>query len=285
MYKQYDPETLEKLKKVELIILKDFKRVCQKNDIKWFAIGGTLIGSVRHHGFIPWDDDLDIGMLRSDYEKFVSVFEKEMGDQYDLINPDTDPYYSSAVIKLMRKGTKFIPSYGMNSKAHYEIFMDIFVYDNYLDNKQSQKQIRQARILDMLMVVRTWSHPEIPYTGLKKQMAQAVCSIAHGGMILFHITGKKLYKKFNKVAQRYNSVKTDEITIFQDSRIHDSRIDHKELFPLKTGLFEDMEIPIPNDSMTLLKRYYGEDVMTLPPVEKRVNHAPELIDFGDVLKY
>lgn len=76
MYGEYEPQVLEKLHNVELSMLKDFMKLCDDNNIEYFAISGTAIGAVRHHGFIPWDDDIDVALLRKDYERFVKVMKK-----------------------------------------------------------------------------------------------------------------------------------------------------------------------------------------------------------------
>ena len=83
-YKEYDKETLDKLHQVEMEILDDFVKVCEKHKLRYFLTGGTMLGAVRHSGFIPWDDDVDIGMPREDYDKFIEIGEKALGDKYQL---------------------------------------------------------------------------------------------------------------------------------------------------------------------------------------------------------
>ncbi len=284
MYKEYDSVELERLKKAEILIIKDFDEVCAKYDIPWFGIGGAVIGAVRHKGFIPWDDDFDLGMLRSDYERFLSVWEKELGDKYHLATPDTDKYYSSPVVKLMRKDTKFVPRFLAGSKAELGIHIDIFVYDNYTNDDRGKKQIKIARIWDQLLFLRGSGNPNIPLKGIKGIIANVACRLIHGVLVLFGVSPRWMYKKFNNVAQKYNEVETEYVTIFQDAWIHESRIARSELFPIRYIPFENIEIPVQCEYMKLLERYYGGDIMQLPPEDKRVNHAPEIIEFGPFIK-
>lgn len=284
MYSNYQVTILRQLKQSELMILTDFNKTCQKYDLDWFAIGGTAIGCARHQGFIPWDDDIDIGMLREDYDRFVQIWKKELGDKYHLATPETEPYYSSAVVKLMRKGTKFIPPYAVKTKADMGIHIDIFVYDNYTNDSRSKKQIRMARFWDQMLFLRAFGNPEIPGDGMKSQVLCGACHAIHGLLSLFHISPVWMYRKFTANATKYNSEETEYVTIFQDPRIHDSRLKKSEIFPIRMMPFEQTEIPMMNDYMAALIRYFGDDVMKLPPEEKRVNHAPVVVDFGDMFE-
>ena len=83
-YKNYNQDILDKLHKVELEILDDFVKICNKNNLTYFLTGGTMLGAVRHNGFIPWDDDIDIGMPRKDYDEFIKIAPKELGNKYYL---------------------------------------------------------------------------------------------------------------------------------------------------------------------------------------------------------
>ena len=85
MYKEYDQETLKKLQKTELGILKDFLRLCEKYHLTYFSFAGTAIGALRHKGFIPWDDDIDVCMPRKDYVKLQKAVRKEFPDRYQMM--------------------------------------------------------------------------------------------------------------------------------------------------------------------------------------------------------
>lgn len=96
-YRQYeDPAVLRKLQLVSTRILGEFDRVCAKLDIPYFAYGGTAIGAVRHDGFIPWDDDVDVAMLRSDYERFLREAPEALASEYEIVDWHTDPFFLPA---------------------------------------------------------------------------------------------------------------------------------------------------------------------------------------------
>lgn len=103
MYRQYEPEVLKRLQREELEVLREFVRICNKYDIQYFAVFGTCIGAIRHKGFIPWDDDMDFGMLREEYERFCKVAPKEMGDRFGLAGPDCKEKFYNFVSKFYKK--------------------------------------------------------------------------------------------------------------------------------------------------------------------------------------
>lgn len=112
----------------------EIKRICEKNNIPYFLIGGTLLGAVRHKGFIPWDDDLDIGFLRKDYDRFLEVCKTELSEEMFLQTWDTDEYYGLPFGKVMLKGTRFRESANGTAAAQSMIFVDIFPYDDMPEN-------------------------------------------------------------------------------------------------------------------------------------------------------
>ena len=106
MYEEYDNETLNHLRKVELMILEDFIEICEKNNLEYFSYGGTTLGAIRHGGFIPWDDDIDVIMFREDYEKFLTIMENEKSGKYEILNMDKYEDYFLLISKMSLNGTK-----------------------------------------------------------------------------------------------------------------------------------------------------------------------------------
>ena len=128
-------EQLRKLQLIELEMLKEIDRICRKYNIQYSLDGGTLLGAIRHGGFIPWDDDADIVMLRSEYEKFYEVCKKELDtDKFFLQEFRTDENYRWGYSKMRRNGTVFLREGQEHVKCNQGVFGDIFICDNVPDN-------------------------------------------------------------------------------------------------------------------------------------------------------
>lgn len=125
-----DEKVMIELRKVEVEILKEIHKICTENDLQYYLCGGTLLGAVRHKGFIPWDDDIDIVMPRDDYNKFITLcLNGKLDKQYILQNTDTEPEYHLPFTKIRKKHTFFDEEGVRKLKIHKGIFVDIFPLD------------------------------------------------------------------------------------------------------------------------------------------------------------
>jgi lipopolysaccharide cholinephosphotransferase len=139
----------------ELNLLKELLRVCEKNGLKIWVEGGTMIGAVRHHGFIPWDDDIDTVMMRDDYDKLVALAPKEFKEPYFFQNIYSDPYYNHQHSQLRDSRTTAM-AYGSRMKYNQGIFVDIFVLDSYPKTLKTSrlKMAKVRRAHDWLKLVQ-----------------------------------------------------------------------------------------------------------------------------------
>ena len=131
-------ERLRKLQLVQLLSLLEIKRICDKHNIHYTPIGGTLLGTIRHKGFIPWDDDIDVGMLREEYNKFLEVAKDELRPEFFLQTYETDPNYPKALARLCVNGTRYMLKWEKDADIHHGVFTDIFPYDNSPNDKLQQ---------------------------------------------------------------------------------------------------------------------------------------------------
>ena len=280
-YKSYDPKVLKKLQNVQVEILRDFDKVCKKYSLQYFMLGGSGIGTVRHHGFIPWDDDIDVAMVRKDYDTFLSVIDKEMGDKYKILTPLVDKNYACNVTHLQKKGTKFVPETSKNLKCDLCIDIDIFPLDNMPDDlKLRNRQLKKTWILNKLIFLCGTGEPVIPWKGIKKIFAKIVCWMIHIFLKIFHISPRWLYKKLQKEQKKYNDQECEYMCPFEVTMASRAYISKEELYPLVEMPFESMTVYMPNQYDVYLQRLFG-DYMQLPPESERVNHCPSVLDFGD----
>lgn len=276
-YIQYEPEILKRIQKEELTVIKEFIRICDKYNLTYFAVFGTSIGAVRHHGFIPWDDDVDFGMLRDDYEKFLKIAPKEFNDKYDLAGPDCTKLYYNFVTRMYRKNTSFITNYN-HGNFEMGIGIDIFVYDNLADSpKEQKKQMRKASLLRSMYMSKNVNFYKNSVFKENNLMKRLISGMVYYIWKIVPVTNRFLSNLWIKNAKKYNG-KTEIITQFNDTGIWQSRIRKDELFPLVEVPFEDTSMKLPAQYDKIMRNMYG-DYMELPPFEKRQNHYPYKLQF------
>ncbi len=120
---------IKQLQQVELEILLEFKRICEKYNLTYFLVAGTLLGAVRHQGFIPWDDDVDVAMYREDFEIFKKVCKKELPKEYFLQTRETDPNYFMQIIRIRKHDTYVCENIFEHLNFHKGIYIDIFILE------------------------------------------------------------------------------------------------------------------------------------------------------------
>lgn len=281
--KSYEEEKLNHLKEVLLEILKDYIQICDKYHLTYFATGGTAIGALRHQGFIPWDDDIDVCMLREDYDKFMEVAPKEMGDKYVFMDAHTEPSYPLMFGKMMKKGTKFVEQ--ANQKANYPqgIFIDIFPYDQTPEDETLRKKW-QAKTwkIGRKHVLTLTGEPMLP-SGMNpalKAVARVACAVVHGIFKLVHYTPDKTYAEYLKWARSCPEPESDLYIDYSYITGENLMIRTKEAFPTVDVPFCDTTVKLPKNYDSFLRPEYG-DYMQLPPEEARHNHLASFIDFGE----
>ncbi|WP_026460483.1 LicD family protein [Schaalia suimastitidis] len=279
-----DPELLQKIHTLLLKMLKDFDRVCRELGIEYTVYGGTCIGAVRHQGFIPWDDDVDVLMTRKEYERFLKEAPAILPSEYRLDNTQTTPNYPFMFTKLGLKGTLLVPEFAKNSSYRMPVSLDILPLDKIpFDEKQFRAMSRQTWIWGRLLYVQGTPTPYLIDTfGLKRIAIYTATTIVHWTMRLLGINSRYLQKKWDRAARRYEDSDSRRYADFSMRDPWNWAVDHEELFPALEVPFENITVKIQREYDAVLKRSYGE-YMELPPEEKRRNHRPCEIDFGPYL--
>lgn len=144
--------TLREIQLFELQMLKELVKVCEDNGIRYMLSSGTLLGAVRHKGFIPWDDDIDVSMPLKDYEKFISLGPDALGEKYFVQNYRTDNDYNEMWTQIRANGTTSMPKALKNWDIHFGVCIDIFPLVGYSDDPEKQKKQRDALALNRTLL-------------------------------------------------------------------------------------------------------------------------------------
>lgn len=277
--KFYEPEVLHRLQEEILSILDDFIRICEDYHLEYFGIAGTGIGAIRHHGFIPWDDDIDIAMPRKDFEKLIKIVEKKMSDRYLILNAKKDPNYPLMTTRLVKRGTVFVEEVMKDVDCPFGIFLDLYVLDNVADNPVLyQLQSWTAWFWSKLLILRSIPRPTLQQRGLKAGLIWTVCGLVHNGMKLLRISPEWLRDCCEAECRRYNKKKTNRMAFLPDTSPYWNVVDKRYYHPLKQLDFEGRRMNFPGNIEEMLTRMYG-DYMQLPPEEKRKTHYPYRLEF------
>lgn len=280
VFKQYeDKEELRNLQLAQVDILEDLDRVCIKLDIPYFAIGGTAIGAVRNGGFIPWDDDIDIGMLRVDYERFLELAPDHIAPQYEIVNNRTEKHFPACISNMSIKGTYDVPEAFKRCPYQFAIGLDIFAYDTVPSNPKDKKtKLRRAWFWSKLCFLRATPFPMLPFGGIAGKLIHGVCALIHGILVILHVSPQWLHRKHETAVLLFNG-SSPFVTEYTDTNPDLWQIDTRELFPLERVAFENIKTNLPKCNDASLRRGFG-DYMQLPPEDQRKNHYPIRLDFG-----
>ncbi len=268
-------DELRKVQELQLGILKEVKRVCEKYKIRYFLDAGTLLGAIRHDGFIPWDDDLDIAMERSEYERFIQVAQRELGTEYFLQTQETDEHYGLPFAKVRLTGTQFLENKSKRSKAHDEIFIDIFPYDTMPAGHFEQKIIAfRLKVLSHLDLIK---HGYEVWSG--ESTANMIKFIPF--RLLALVFSKRYIKnKRKQIITAENKKKSQRVWIQDGQNYMRWNYPAGLLEHFTEHVFENENFLIPAEYDTWLRITYG-DYMQLPPEDQRGDyHQIIKINFG-----
>lgn len=243
-----------------LELLKYFDLFCNENELTYFLSGGTLLGAIRHKGFIPWDDDADVMMPREDYDKLLSISNNILSD-FELISLDNDPDWEYPFAKLNDKKTFVDDEY---RRAKHGIFLDIFPIDNLPDDLNTQKRIvKKIKFLDVLRGSGSKKKfkPQEKHIFLKKIIAWYS---SRKGTAYY---AKKMDSYVRSLSKKYAQSHTRGAILVPNYGV-------REFLPVDTfkkaelATFEDTKLAIPKKYEVYLKSLYG-DYKKLPPEDQR----------------
>ena len=261
-----------------LSMYQDVHTVCEKQGLKLYLCGGSALGAIRHKGFIPWDDDLDVSMTRADYIRFRDIFEEELSDRYILSAPDYKNGSRARFPKVMKKGTVFREIGNPSSEDECGLFLDIFILDNIPDNKLLRKlKGMRCNALEFIsgQVLLREEKADIVLAEIRKaSKAQYLLRKVIG--VLFSFRNVRAWNRLLDKAVQYKK-ETKELGLPTGRKHYFGEILPKEAFlPGSEGEFEGHKVLLYSNPDAYLTNLYG-DYMKIPDEADREKHVVEEI--------
>lgn len=264
-------ENIRQLQETMLNILIEFDSACRKMGLKYTLSGGTLLGAVRHGGFIPWDDDIDVAMLREDYEIFLHQGQKYLPDHLFIQHYETDPNYPHNFIKLIDTRTTLVEYVTSNVDMKKCVFIDIFPIDRIPRSRFLRfidRQLLAFSYFTRKSLTLKYRQPGTP--AVQRIMAALLYPLA------LIIGNQRLNRWETAVKTKYNNRSNCEYTYADNSILYARKLEDSMIMPIHL-FYELEEIDFEGHSFMAIKnrdlylrKVYGDHYMELPPEEDRV---------------
>ena len=245
---------------IQLEMLEKIDHFLNENHLNYFLCAGTLLGAIRHHGFIPWDDDVDIAMPRLDYNKLLSILSDRKIEGIRLLNYHKDTDYRLPFAKFIDESTVLKETGTYDQKLG--VYIDVFPVDIIPEKKHVQKKLIRKCRFNFYMLYLQLQDKRKPFN--LRQLINEV--------ILKPVAKRKSFKYYSEIIDTYAQSAADSASdtycILAHSILAKNDFEKDELFPTKLIPFGDLMLPVPNQSDMYLKKLYG-DYMTPPPEEAR----------------
>lgn len=249
----------EEIKTLELGVMDYIHNLCERENINYSLAYGTLLGAVRHRGYIPWDDDVDISLKREEYDKLYQAVLRDNDPIYKVVSWENDSRYPYPFYRVYDSRTVYENNY-IENDIDLGICVDVFPFDYYADVNKEMVKLDTYRRLSVYTLYGIHSKN----AGLKNIVRYLL-------VLVFRLTRVKTWnKKMNLLSMQAND--NDSIDYLMENKRTSTKFEKTLLDKVMDSPFEDRTYKIPEASHQILSAIYGDDFMEIPPVEKRVKH-------------
>ena len=271
----YSDSDIKKIQEIELDSLTVFSDLCKKLNIEYYLYGGSMLGAIKYNGFVPWDDDLDIALMRHDYDKLIKEGPSLLPDDYELQEPSINKITPYPYIKFRRKDTTMVEYAAYRLKMNHGVYFDVYPIDNIPDDEELYKhQHRKLQRLVRIFLLRQRGGLTRPVTSLRLFL-KAVIKYSIYCMLQF-IPHDYLVSKMYNTMVAYNNITTKR----QGNYFYPRAVNYFDgILPAVEVLFEMRKEKIPKGYEVNLRNRYG-DYSILPPEDQRIGHRPYILEIG-----
>lgn len=279
---KYDKADLSKLHEVLYEILGEVVRVCEVCNIPYFIQGGSAIGALYNKGIVPWDDDIDVGMTRANYERFLREAPAHLKPEYFLEwygSEPTTPFYFA---KLKKHNTLFVEQIWRELDIHHGIFVDIFPYDRIPDNALLERLHRLGAKfwINCFIGKQVWLWRHCGECQIESPLPKSWISCAAIRLVCKLLSRERIYALMNRCCARYNGFSTSRVNIVRMPKDQIARADIES--PVRMAFGPHM-VWAPRHIERYLRHHYP-NLRPVLPEEEQVNHAPYRLEFDTTKK-
>ena len=274
---EYKEAELSQLQQALYQTLAEVDRICKKHSIRYFVTGGTAVGAYFWGKILPWDDDVDVGMMRPDYERFAAIAQKELGDRFFLQTPDTEPHTPFFFMKVRMNGSRFSESTFKDIKMHQGIYVDIFPFDKVPRRRWlGRLQYWLVQTLNGLFIateIWQWKHfgrCDIPQP---RKRGWLPCLLTR--LIITLLPKRAIYNIMYRTQTMFNGRKLDEV---KNIITRNERLPITDVVEAQTVALGPLQVKAPRDLLLYLTNHYGTVRKDIPD-EMKVSHRPEELSF------
>lgn len=263
--------SIKEIQDLQLRLMKIVHTVCCEQGIRYYLISGSCLGAVRHGGFIPWDDDIDIAIMRPDYERFLAGFNSWFDtDKYFLQNEWTDRDFALPLSRICIKGTRLDEPWAEHLRCNKAMFMDVFPLDNVPDDADLRiKHDKSIRFYKTLLARKVYTTTSDKLSNLAKWVISRLLSI-----VPLSVIRDKRYR----IHTKYDNEPTTSVSSLASKYGYKKHIMNRDIYGTPVLLkFEDEQFYFPEKYEEHLLNLFGPSYMQVPPEEKREKPAKAYI--------
>ena len=273
----YKEQELQKLQEALYETLSEVDRICRKYGIRYFVTGGTAIGAYFWEKILPWDDDVDVGMMRPDYERFAAIAQKEMGDRFFLQTPDTEPHTPFYFMKVRMNGSRFSEATFKHIKMHQGIYVDIFPFDKIPQQAWLERLQQQVVFFfnGLFIAKEIWQWKHCGKCDIPEPRKRGWLPCFFTRLLVTLFSKRTIYNIMYKGQTAFNGRDLSEVKNIITKSEHLPIEDIKQSQTVPLG---PLQVCAPRDLLSYLNNHYGSVRKDIPD-EMKVSHRPEDLVF------
>ena len=275
----YSKEELTRLQNALYVTLGEVDRICRKHGIRYFVTGGTAIGAYFWQKILPWDDDVDVGMMRPDYERFAEVAQEELGDRFFLQTPETEPHTPFYFMKVRMNGSRFSESTFRHIKMHQGIYVDIFPFDKIPKHRWLEKLQHEVLFFfnGLFIATEIWQWKHCGKCDIPEPRKRGWLPCFFTRLLITILSKHTIYNIMYRVQTAFNG---RNLLLCKNIITKSERLPIEDVKQAQTVPLGSLQVSAPRDLLLYLNNHYGSVRKDIPD-EMKVSHRPEELSFPE----